>query len=320
MTNQDIIKNLNILSIYYEDIDYFRYQAYRNAMIAIRNLRFEISDIKQISGPNKVKFLGKSIISKINEYLTKGYIQEIRDIKENIKKEDNVEQDPVKLETLELFKQIWGIGPTKAEKLWTGGFRTIEDIKRDPSSLNRNQLLGLKYYDYFLEKIPREKITIFQMAVRFLLSRKFGVNSYTMVVAGSYRRKQNFSSDIDILITSTKFGLEEMVNTLVENKVITDILGLRKQKFMGVAHCPTSKKYHRMDIEFLPESEFGSGLLYFTGSKDFNITMRNVAKDMGYTLNEHGLFSSNSLRRIPVYTEKEIFDKLNLQYVEPENR
>ena len=320
MTNQDIIKNLNILSIYYEDIDYFRYQAYRNAIIAIKNLPFEITDIKQISGPNKVKFLGKSIISKIDEYLTNGYIQEIRNIKENIKKQDNIEQDPVKIEVLEKFKQVWGIGPTKAEKLWTQGFRTIEDIKQNPSSLNRNQLLGLKYYDYLLEKIPREKITIFQMAVRYLLNKTFGVNSYTMIVAGSYRRKQNFSSDIDILITSTRFGLKEMVDTLSQYKVIVDVLGLRKEKFMGIAHCPTSKKYHRMDIEFLPENEFGSGLLYFTGSKDFNITMRNVAKDMGYTLNEHGLFTSSSLRRIPVYTEKEIFNKLNLQYVEPENR
>lgn len=320
MTNQDIIRNLNILSIYYEDIDYYRYQAYKNAIVAIKNLPFQITNIQQISGKNKVKYLGKSIVSKIEEYLSKGYMQEIKDLKEGLNIKNKVVYEPEKLEVIEEFKKIWGVGPKKAEELWDSGFRNIQDIKQNPQFLNRNQLVGLKYYDHLQEKIPRDEITIFQMAIRYLLNKTFGINSYTMIVAGSYRRRKEFSNDIDILITTVNFTLQQMVSTLTKYKVITDVLGMRKEKFMGIAHCPTSEKYHRMDIEFLPESEFGSGLLYFTGSKEFNIEMRNIAKDLGYTLNEHGLFSSRTLRRIPVYTEEEIFNVLNIKYVEPEKR
>ena len=73
-----------------------------------------------------------------------------------------------------------------------------------------------------------------------------------------------------------------------------------------------------MDIEFLPEHEFQAGLLYFTGSKDFNISMRSRAKSLGYVLNQHGLFKGNE--RVHVYTEKDIMNQLNMEFVSPLHR
>jgi len=63
----------------------------------------------------------------------------------------------------------------------------------------------------------------------------------------------------------------------------------------------------------------GAGLLYFTGSKGFNISIRSEARKKGLLLNQHGLFD-NKGNRIPAYTEKEIFDALSVKYVPPNFR
>ena len=73
-----------------------------------------------------------------------------------------------------------------------------------------------------------------------------------------------------------------------------------------------------MDIRFLPEESYGAALLYFTGSKDFNVMMRKKAIDKGYLLNEYALFENGEY--IAVATEKEVFDKLEMKPVEPKNR
>ena len=95
---------------------------------------------------------------------------------------------------------------------------------------------------------------------------------------------------------------------------------MQNEKFMGVGRCPRSDEpYYRIDIEFLPEEEFAYGLLYFTGSKDFNREIRQHAKNMGYTLNQHGLKNKNG-DYIKAKTEEDIFKILDLQYLEPKKR
>ena len=70
----------------------------------------------------------------------------------------------------------------------------------------------------------------------------------------------------------------------------------------------------------LPEDEWGSGLLWFTGSKTFNIELRYTAKKKGYTLNQHGLFNRDTVERIPIFTEKEILAFLGKNWIPPEKR
>ena len=142
-----------------------------------------------------------------------------------------------------------------------------------------------------------------------------------MKVAGSYRRGATKSGDIDCLITSKTITLKDIIRVLIKWKVVTDVLSMKDEKFMGVVNCPSGQWFRfRMDIEFLPEEEeWGSGLLYFTGSKDFNKRMRAIAKRKGLTLNQHGLFDSEG-KRLLLYTEKEIMEYLDMKFVIPSER
>ena len=84
-----------------------------------------------------------------------------------------------------------------------------------------------------------------------------------------------------------------------------------------------SNIYRRLDIRFVPYESWSSALLYFTGSKDFNQKMRYHAKQLGYKLNEYGLYKINqdgSETLINTNSEKDIFMELKLKYVTPSKR
>lgn len=66
------------------------------------------------------------------------------------------------------------------------------------------------------------------------------------------------------------------------------------------------------------EASFGSALLYFTGSKETNITMRKIAIRKGLKLNEYGVYRGEE--RVAGKTEEEVFRSLGMQYIEPELR
>lgn len=153
--------------------------------------------------------------------------------------------------------------------------------------------------------------------------------------------KKNTSGDIDIIVSSDKFNLNELVETMIKIGLISDVLSMRMQKFMGICSLGYEDNvgkikgpFYRLDIEFLQKEEIASGLLYFTGSKDFNISMRIKAKYKGYLLNEHGLYKKTNEKskgelierdgytyiKIPTFCEKDIFEILGMEYMEPSAR
>lgn len=304
--NIDLIKQFEILHNYYKTIkDKGRTIAYSKAITSLRLVDFKIVNIQQLSD---IRNIGKKIIDKIKEYLDTGKIDEVEKIK-GFEKDKNI------LET------IWGIGPVKAEKLKKMGIDTIEKLKKHENLLTKGQKIGLRYYEDLATPVARDKITVLYMIIVLFLNKHFGKDTYKIAIAGSYRRGAKQSGDIDCLISSDKFNLREVVDLLIEKRIITDTLSIRNEKFMGIVHCPSGGQHIRLDIEFVPKTEWGSALLYFTGSKNFNMYIRSLAKKSGMTLNEHGLYHIYSGKRV-LYSpsEKDILEKLGLRYVFPENR
>jgi DNA polymerase/3'-5' exonuclease PolX len=77
----------------------------------------------------------------------------------------------------------------------------------------------------------------------------------------------------------------------------------------------------RLDFMYTPPKEYAFAILYFTGSKAFNVSMRGYALNMGYTMNEHGFHKVNGEKVEKIFTsEKAIFDFLSLEYKTPEKR
>ena len=196
--------------------------------------------------------------------------------------------------------------------------------------------MGLKYHGVFKDKIPRSEIDTYNNLLQNII-KKYDPN-LIFIIAGSYRRQKSYSNDIDILLSHKKIKtdseyskskinyLTEIIKLFKKNKIIVDDLTDTDNgtKYMGFSKLP-KKPVRRMDIRFVPNMYFHSALLYFTGSYELNTQMRQIAKNKGYKLNEYGLFKIKSdgtfsSKPLKVNSEKDIFKKLDLDYLEPNQR
>ena len=314
--NRDLIENFQVLQTYFRgEGDRGRTIAYGKIITIIRSLNFEVTKVSQL---NNIRGIGPKAKAKVKEFLDTGRMRAVEEKKKIARK---IVIGNKKEGVIHKLATVWGIGPAKAKKLYDEGIRKVSDLKKHKDLLTAQQRIGLKHHSDLLLKIPRKFITALATVISYYLNRKYGTDSYQMKVAGSYRRKAPESGDMDCLMSSDKFGLKDMVEMLRKRGVITDILSMKDQKFMGIARCPGGGQHIRLDIEFVPEDEWGTSLTYFTGSKGFNVYMRGIAKRKGYLLNEHGLFSIQTGKKvIESPTEHDIFTVLDMEYVPPERR
>ena len=320
--NRDLIAQFSILYDHYKKIkDKGRTISYSKIVSILKGIDEPIVDVKQVKG---IRGLGQGAQDKIYEYLTTGKIAVVEEIKSTVSPATKKEQ------ILESLEKVHGIGKVGARKFYVMGIRSVKQLAGKQELLTSQQKLGIKYYVDFQKRIPRKNISRLKYAMMYILGKKFGP-IFDMVIAGSYRRGTDTSGDIDCIIspkigrTTEKFSLNTITKELQRCGIVVDILSMRGQKMMGVARCPgdCEDNYNmRLDIEFLPPEEFWFGLLYFTGSKNFNMNIRGEAKRQGLLLNEHGLYDVKTGKRAmdTPTCEKDIFDAIGVKYVDPERR
>ena len=132
---QGIIDNFNILIQYYKsegNYDQYRLRAYVNAVKAIKAL--DVKDITNIEQLKGIPGIGKGTIDKVNQYLTNGFIQEVEDVKQELKKDKKASSEIQKQTVIDKLSSILGVGPAAAIKWWDKGIRSIDDLKRDKNN------------------------------------------------------------------------------------------------------------------------------------------------------------------------------------------
>lgn len=284
---------------------------------ALESLKLYEKPIHNSDDLENIKGIGKSIKEKIQEIFDNGIITELSELTD-----ENVNESKI----LEELANIAGIGDVKANDLYTKhNIRSIDDLKNNQHLLNDKQVIGLKYYSDIQKRIPRTEIQKHSTLLKNI------INKYSNVeyeIAGSYRRLEKTSGDIDILITHKNDDItvfKKIIDELIETKYIKDILAYGKKKFMGFCKLKNHKVARRLDILYTAPVQYPFALLYFTGSHGNNVIMRVYALTKGYSLNEYGLTYSNGPKKgqyvdHPFRTEKDIYDFLKLKYVKPEDR
>jgi len=285
----------------------FKARAYQTVITQLKQLPhiYSQEDLKAVTGR------GEKIQKKIDEIFATGQLKTAEKAKEIYH-----------VAALDLFQQIYGIGPTKATELVKAGYRTIADLRTNPTLLNDKQLIGLQYYEALIQRIPREEMMQHeQLLLKHLKD---------MMVVGSYRRGAADSGDIDVLLRvptgtdqkAVKAQLAAYVKTLQQTGYICEVLALGEHKCMAICRLGAAATPRRLDLLMIPEDQYASALLYFTGSDKFNVAFRQHALDRGYTLNEYGLTRKNEEARPvpPMKEEKDLFVFLGLSYVPPTSR
>jgi len=222
-------------------------------------------------------------------------------------------------DALDAFQKVYGIGPKKAADLVAAGYTTIASLMG--ASLTKNQRIGLLYYEDLQLRIPRSEMEVHEAT---LLSHKPA--TLEGVIVGSYRRGKPDSGDIDMMIctkdafTDASTALAHYVASLKAAGYLKEILALGPHKCLAVSQLP-GHPARRLDLLVTPPMSFATSVLYFTGSDGFNVAMRQVAKEKGFTLNEHGLIrTATGVTVSGLRQEKDIFTALQLTWKEPADR
>jgi DNA ligase (NAD+) len=310
--NEEFVKVLTELNdIMLRKGEPFRAKAYREAADAIMLFKEDITDPKQLA---EVKGIGKTIMTKLNEFVETGTLQIL---------------EKERLNPINQLTKVYGIGPKKAKELISKGITSINDLKTRQELLTDNMKLGVKYFDDIEARIPRSEINEYNTYLSAIFNKVAPPNSLFQIV-GSYRRGAETSGDIDIIITNNENNdkaFTDFLDNLIEEKIVIEVLSRGNTKSLTIAKLPIKNaRARRVDFLYTPPDEFPFAILYFTGSKIFNTVQRQRALDMGYSLNEHGLYKMNKgvkgekIKDVKFPDEKSIFTFLNMKYIEPQNR
>ncbi|PRP78349.1 hypothetical protein PROFUN_11389 [Planoprotostelium fungivorum] len=281
----------------------YRSVAYFKAVRSIKNSNLIIrsgNDAKQLEG------IGKKIALKIDEIIQTGQLQKLN---KNL-------NDP-RIAALRQFNRIHGIGAKMAEKLVDHHkLYTLDDLKKHKILLNPQQIIGLEFVDEFEEKIPRKEIEEIEEELKEAAAEVD--EDLMLTICGSYRRGAVTSGDIDCLVTKRGWmedtkrpaSIDLLMNKL-KKKLITHELASGDKKFMGVCRLSDTeeRKHRRLDLRFIPHTNYACAIVYFTGSDRFNVDLRNCAISKAMTLNEYHLKRGGQI--VPVDTEEDLFEALN---------
>ena len=318
-----IISNLEKLKLFYlQDNANKKFQiiALNKAISSIQSYTKEILSGTQLK--TDISGIGDKISKRIDEILDPHFSGTLKELENQDLKEDSYNE----------LMSIYGVGNSRAKKwIEENNVRNIEDLKREVSKGNikitKNIETGLKYFDDLKQRIPREEIDVVKEIVQKELKK---INPQLLFeICGSYRRKNETSGDIDILISHPKYidenkeynFLNEILKNLRKQDLIVDDLtknGIKK--FMGICKVKPYNIARHIDILFVDYNSYYSSILYFTGSKNFNVYLRQKLLQKNMSLNEYCLKDLENNNIIYLTSEKEIFKIADIKYLEPHER
>ena len=292
----------------------FKARAYKRTSDVIASLPTNIEEIyrkERLEGLQKIPSIGKAIALKIEEYITTGTIKYYEELKATT---------PLNIDD---FYDLEGIGPKTIKVLYDK--LKIKDLSGLEKAASEGRLRNIQGYSQNKEETILKKIQIFKKGrgrhligevypivkqIETRLSNVKGVKR--AVAAGSFRRMKETVGDIDYLVVSD--SPQKVMDYFVEMPEVDEVLGKGPSKTF--VHLNNGMD---ADLFVVPKESFGSSLQYFTGSKEHGIAMRKIALAKGLHLNEWGIFD-NDKKRVAGFTEEEVYQALDLDWIPPEMR
>ena len=313
MKNQSIAQIFNeiaeLLDLKAENV--FRVRAYRRAAQNIEGLSKDVAilsreDLESIPG------IGKDLAGKIQEYLDTGKITQHEELKKQIPHG-----------VLELLR-VPGLGPKTSMMLYEEKkIKNIEELEAlsragrlaglpgIQKKTEENILKGIEQIKRGTERRPLGRVLPLAEDIINRVKEKAPVDR--IIVAGSIRRRKETVNDIDILATSKK--PQKVMEAFIKLPQVTRVL----------MHGPTKSSVIidegiQVDLRIVEEASYGAALQYFTGSKQHNIKLREMAVRAGLKINEYGVFQEPGDKRIGGKREEDVYQALKMPLIPAELR
>jgi len=303
-----------------QDANPFRVRAYRNAArtvseypTSLRGMVAEEADLTALPS------VGKEMARHIEELVGTGDLEILAELGKDV--------PPGLIDTMRLP----GVGPKKARKLWLElGVESVDDLERAASAGLVADLagFGVKSQEKILSGIERVRSDVQRFGLsetdQYLepllehLEAVEGVES--LEVAGSYRRRRETVGDIDLLVVAE--APEAVMQAFLDYPRISrvDMSGTTRSSVALASGL-------EVDLRVVPAASHGAALVYFTGSKEHNIKLRQRALDRKLHLSEYGLFRRHpddqeregrfEGARVEASSEQEVYEALDLPWIAP---
>jgi DNA polymerase (family 10) len=334
--------------------DKFRVLSHEKAARSIEGLTI---DLAALAGDRRklleIDGIGPKIADKIAEFCTTGRMKELDDL---------AAQVPAGV--VELMS-ISGLGPKSAAVFWKeGGITSLAQLKAAiaDGSLAKLPRMGAKSVEKLKDAITLAEQSSVRLPLGLALPVAERVVAFVKTIpgvldacyAGSLRRGRETIGDIDVLASAkapdhapifaaframpgvvavlasgeTRCSVHVAIGPAVAAAPIPDTDAL------DPATLPPPGKSIQVDLRILEPTSWGAALMYFTGSKEHNVLLRERALKMGYTLNDYGLFPvdrnaegereaaphKRGVKSVAGATEQDVFAALKLPWIPPEIR
>ncbi|WP_441001037.1 DNA polymerase/3'-5' exonuclease PolX [Fodinibius sp. SL11] len=298
----------------------FRAIAFDRAAQTIESLNEDINDYIENDSLTDIKGIGNSIAQDIKSYANTGTIEVLESLRERIP------------EGIIKWLDISGLGPKNIAKIHDQlGISELDELKEAcqdgrVASLDglgeksaQKILKSIEWMEQFDERCRLDEATAIAEPMYDFLKEREGVE--TIEIAGSLRRSKETIGDVDILIGADEKYITDLFDAFVDHELVVEVLGRGDTK-----SSIRTENGRQVDLRIVKPDQFSAALMYFTGSKEHNVVLRQRARERGLSLNEYGLFkldeegNTNFDQPIDYTSETDIYKHLDLHFVPPELR
>ncbi|MGH7393005.1 MAG: DNA polymerase/3'-5' exonuclease PolX [Candidatus Rokuibacteriota bacterium] len=314
------MRNFAVARLFYEvatllevnDESRFRVRAWQRAARTLETLGEDVAAVAARGGLTALPGIGRELAARIEEYLATGRVAALETLRGG--------RPPRFLTLLE----IRGLGPRTARLLWerlgVDSVERLEEVCRDGSILTvpgvrrktcENVLEGIALWRAGRARTPLLRAR--EVAARVVETLRAHGGVERIEVAGSLRRLRETVKDVDVLVTSTEPA--RVVATLTAMPSVTEVIARGDTK-ASVRH----QDGLQIDLRVVEPGAFGAAFQYFTGSKDHNVRLRELARRRGLTVSEYGVFEERTGARVAGATEEDVYAAVGLPWIPPELR
>ncbi len=290
--------------------DRFRISTYRKVARVISDMPTDVETLLETGQLAKIPGIGKSSLAKIEEFVKTGTITAHKQLLTKI--------PPTLLELL----TIPGMGPKGVKAVYEKlNVKTISKLKKAIASGSLAKLSGfgdkkaeaitrgIEFLEKSTGRIRLDQALEAAETVEGFLQNQPGIQK--IQPAGSLRRRAETIGDVDILVAAKKG--KKIIDAFTTAGFVQEVLAAGPTKGSAIIRIETIPVH--VDVRVVPKESFGAAAQYFTGSKQHNVRLREIAVKTKLKLNEYGLFKADKM--IAGATEEEIYQKLGLDFVNP---
>ncbi|WP_042146249.1 DNA polymerase/3'-5' exonuclease PolX [Paucisalibacillus sp. EB02] len=313
INKKDVIKLLETIAVYLElkGENSFKISAFRRAAQSLERDERSLTDIEDFT---EIKGIGKGTSTVIVEYLQLGKSKTLEELQEEVP------------EGLIPLLNVPGLGGKKLAKLYQElGVNDADSLKKAIESGKVESLpgFGKKSAEKILAALNEVGKRPDRLPIAYMLPIAERIEDYLSGIssirqfsrAGSLRRMRETIKDLDFIISTDNSS--EVREELLQIPSIKEVIAKGDTKV-----SVTLDDVYDVNVDFrlVTENEFVTTLHHFTGSKDHNVAMRQLAKSRGEKINEYGIEVEKTNEILTFSSERDFFNHFGLEFIPPEVR